>query len=172
MLRSMKLRINGYARHGKDTVGDLIQREYGLIKPDASRIIARWLVTTRLPKAWYAGSIEEQVEACYQDRVNHRAGWYNFVTDAGPDTLCSEVMRHGDIYIGERRRLSFEATKYMFDYSIWVIDPRKPDEPLDSCDLTSEGHDLILVNGGTLDDLEIEVVALMQHIMEKNNGSN
>jgi len=169
----MKLRINGYARHGKDTVADMISLKYGLVKPDASRIIARYLVTSRLPKDWYQGTLNEQIEAAYYDRVNHRAGWYNFVSDMGAETLCKEVMREGDIYVGERRRESFELTKDLFDFSIWVTSENrgfKP-EPLSSCDLTSEGHDYILFNDGTLEDLEVKVMT-MYRLLEIQLGKN
>jgi hypothetical protein len=166
----MKLRINGYARHGKDTVADIIADMYGLVKPDASRVIARWLVTTRLPKDWYTykdGSsmpMDEQVEACYLDRINHRTGWYNFVSDAGPETLCMEVMRQGDIYVGERRRESFELTKPLFDFSIWVTSEKRglPPEPVSSCDLTQEGHDYIIENDGDMEDLLEKVKCFME----------
>jgi len=162
----MKLRINGYARHGKDTVADIIAKGYGLIKPDASRIIARYLVTSRLPRGWYPGTLDEQIEEAYQDRVNHRTGWYNFVSDMGAETLCLEVMREGDIYVGERRRQSFDLTKGLFDYSIWVDATGRGllPEPGGSCDITSDGHDYIINNNGTLEELETEVHSLMTAI--------
>lgn len=168
----MKIRINGYARHGKDTVADMISLNYGLVKPDASRIIAEKLLKT-LPEGWYPGDQAEQIEAAYQDRVNHRAGWYNFVTAMGPTTLCYEVMGRGDIYVGERRRESFEKTKNLFDFSIWVVDPRKPEEDHSSCDLNHEGHDFMLVNSGTLKDLEHRVDllwAMMEGKMERGKN--
>lgn len=175
----MKLRINGYARHGKDTVADIVAREYGLVKPDASRIISRYLITSRLPKDWYCapdGSsllLSEQVEAAYQDRVNHRTGWYNFVSDMGAETLCLEVMREGDIYCGERRRESFELTKGLFDASIWVDATGRGlgPEPTASCDLTAEGHDYILYNDGTEEEL-IDRVHAMIHWVKKKRTSN
>jgi len=163
----MKIRVNGYARHGKDTVADLLSLHYGLIKPDASRIIARYLVTSRLPKDWYSNpdgssmSLDQQVEAAYQDRIHHRTGWYNFVTDMGAETLAREVMNQGDIYVGERRRSSFDLTKGLFDYSVWVCSEErglKP-EPIESCDLDKSGHDYVIYNNGTEAELVDKVHA-------------
>jgi len=168
----MKLRINGYARHGKDTVADMISEHYGLVKPDASRIIARYLITSRLPKGWYPGNLAEQVEAAYYDRVNHREGWFNFVSDMGAETLCLEVMRAGDIYVGERRRESFELTKGLFDASIWVDASERglAPEPVTSCNLDARGHDYVIYNNGSLEDLEREMHRTIKLIKEELDG--
>ena len=146
----MKIQVNGWARHGKDTVGDYFAERYDLRKNNASIVIAEMLFEL-LPNGWY-----KDFDECYADRVNHREGWYNFIVDGNHNpTQVERAMVDGDIFTGERHRKSFERHKHMFDVTIWVDSSARgiPPEPMGSCDLNSAGHDLILFNNGTLREL-------------------
>lgn len=153
-----KMIINGYAQHGKDTVADMFAEKLGITKPSASHVIARYLVTSRLPQGWYEGTLEEQIEEAYQDRMHHRTGWFNFVDQMGRDTLVKECLKLGDIYCGERCKINFQKTRHLFKHHIWVdaTGRGKPVEPESSCTITSAGH-ITIHNDGDLELLEQRV---------------
>lgn len=145
----MKLNINGYAQHGKDTVADMFCEEVGLVKVSASHIYARLIRDLGVLGPY------ESVEECYQDRVNHRKEWYDFIrreTKANPYFFIDMCLLEGDMYVGHRARWEFEQTKDVFDATIWVDASSRgmPEESLDSCDLTVHGHDYVIDNGMSL----------------------
>jgi hypothetical protein len=145
----MKLNINGYAQHGKDTVADLFCEEAKLVKVSASHIYARLIRDLGVLGPY------ESVEACYQDRVNHRKEWYNFIrreTKSNPFFFVDMCLYEGDMYVGHRSQWEFEQTRCAFDATIWVDASGRgmPQEPEDSCDLTVHGHDYVIDNGMSL----------------------
>src|SRR6056297_2595174 len=114
--RNIYLNINGYARHGKDTVGDLFQK-WGLKKASASHFYAQMIMEDNILGPY------DSVEECYEDRVNHRSEWYDYIrsiTKEDPYYFVSRVLERGHIYCGHRARYEFEKTKPLFDATIWV----------------------------------------------------
>lgn len=145
----MKLNINGYAQHGKDTVADLFCKEANLVKVSASHIYARLIMDLKVLGPY------DSIEECYQDRVNHRKVWYDFIrreTKYCPSYFVDLCLAEGDMYVGHRSRWEFEQTKEHFDATIWVDASERGllQEPEDSCNLTVHGHDYVIDNGMSL----------------------
>jgi len=168
----MKLNINGYARHGKDTVADLFVKHYGLRKVSASHIYARDIIAEG-----YLGPYES-VEECYQDRVNHRAAWYEFVRSKAredPTYYVRQILAEGDMYVGHRGIFEYESTCHLFDATIWVDASKRglPGEGKDSCEMSPTiHHDFYIDNGGDLWETKAQVDAVYKLILNKKEAIN
>lgn len=158
-----KLLILGHGRHGKDTVGDLIVEHYGFTKTSSSMFAAEHVV-----RPWLAanrGLTYSNLDECYEDRVNHRADWYQAISEYNADDLsrlASEVLAVSDIYTGMRDDREFYASRHLFDHVIGVtaFDRIGTLDPTFLVNL--EECDFILTNDGDEDDLENDVMVMME----------
>lgn len=159
-----KLMILGYARHGKDTVADILVKHFGLKKEDSSQFAGKQVM---MPYFASRGIHYASWDECYRDRVNHRQEWYEQITAYNtPDRarLAREIYTVSDMYVGIRNRSEFEAVKAerLFDYSIWVDASRRgiPPESTASNTMTKEMADHVILNDGTLEDLDLRTRVL------------
>jgi hypothetical protein len=74
---------------------------------------------------------------CFEDRMNHRAEWYELIKDYNKDDrakLAKEILKKNDMYVGMREQMEINKCieDNIFDLIIGVFDPHKPLEPKDS----------------------------------------
>lgn len=157
----MKLIITGHARHGKDTVCEMLAQKAGLHFTSSSRFVAEKAVRPWLAKK---GIIYGSLEAMYEDRVNMRADWFDAISAYNePDAarLGRELFEAGnDIYCGLRNKRELLALREqkVVDMVIWVdASKRLPPEPESSMTIAAEDCDVVLDNNGTLGELDYEV---------------
>lgn len=173
-----KLMIMGYARHGKDTVCDILKSRYGFNFISSSFFCAERVLFPMLKERYgYA-----DVQACYDDRSEHRAEWFDAIHEFNnPDLgkLGRAILREYDIYCGIRNAREFHALKNSgaFDVSIWVdASHRREPEPKDSCTVEPWMADYILDNNGSVAELEFNLEILyrnkIEHAGEKNGISS
>lgn len=163
----MKLMVFGYARHGKDTVAEILHQRFGMTGVSSS-----WFSTLRIMMPHFAakGTPYETVEACYDDRVNHRAEWFDAIRAYGKGDLSKlsrEIFAQYDVYTGCRSDREFNQTKCegLFDYGVWVdASLRMPPEDVSSNKMQPWMADFVLDNNGTLEELEERTSALYQHL--------
>lgn len=159
----LKLMILGYARHGKDTVADILVNTFGLKKEDSSQFAGKQVM---MPYFASKGLFYPDWSACYADRANHRKEWFEQIKAYNtPDEarLAREIYEVSDIYVGIRRKEEFQAVKAegLFNYSIWVDRSKlMPAEPTDSNTMTRDMADYVIDNNGTLEQLIITTRAL------------
>ena len=67
MTRLPKVLVLGYARHGKDTVCDIIKEEYGFTFRSSSEFCAEHVVHPAMRSEY------DTWQECFADRHNHRA---------------------------------------------------------------------------------------------------
>ena len=163
----MKLLIIGHARHGKDTVAEMLSKNFGLTSK-ASSMAASEIFIYDLLKEKYGYKTPEE---CFEDRVNHRAEWYDLIVEYNSEDrtrLASKILERYDIYTGMRNSIEIEKCqeKGLFDFVIGVYDGRKPHEPKDSFNIDLwEAADFVIPNGGTLEQLEDKVGKLFTEIL-------
>ena len=160
--------LMGYARHGKDSVLDILRGTgYGFTAVNSSEFANKKAVFPYLAPLYGYETLEE----CYADRVNHRAEWMKLIHDYNtPDLarLSKGIFEVCDVYAGIRNADEFKAARQqaLFDYAIWVdASERMPPEPNDSCTVRPEMADLIIHNNGPFDKLYHEVGRVMDLIM-------
>jgi hypothetical protein len=167
----MKLNINGYARHGKDTVADMFCEEANLKKLPASLMYAEDIMTAGILGPY------DSIEECFEDRVNHRAEWYDFIrsiTDDNPFHYVIKTLTEGDMYVGHRSRYAFEKTQSMCDATIWVDASERglPQEGRDSCNLDHFGHDFVINNGLSIAHTRRQVQDIIRFLKNKERAIN
>ena len=158
--RKPKVLILGHARHGKDTVAEMLRDLYGYSFASSSHFCAERVL---LP---YFNSLQghpgyADVHDCYEDRVNHRATWFQQIEAYNtPDRarLAREMLEENDLYVGMRSSKEFEVARGLFDHIVWVdAGKRQPPEPRDSFDIDFHASMWLVRNDGTLDDLKAAV---------------
>ena len=159
-----KICIIGHARHGKDTIAEMINQMYGYKSESSSQAASRLFLYDAL-KGKYGYKTPEE---CFEDRVNHRAEWFDMICEYNqeyPGQLAADIMKSNDIYTGMRSDRELEACVRdgIFDLVIGIYDPYKALEPADSFDINIfTKSDIIIPNAGSLRDLENKVVLLKE----------
>lgn len=152
--------ILGHAGHGKDTVCRILRDDHGLKFVSASRLAAEKII---MPVMSYPS-----VDACMDDRGNHRAEWFRLISEYNrndPARFIREVYRESDLYCGCRsyRELSFARAEGLFRYAVWVdASHRLPPESTESCTVNALSADYILVNSEDLDGLRLRIDMMMK----------
>jgi hypothetical protein len=169
MKKLPKLLVIGHGRHGKDTVCEILQENYGYDFRSSSHFCAEKLVYPLLKDIYKYSSYEE----AYSDRHNHRSEWYNIIHDYCKDDharLGREIFAEYDIYCGLRNKKEFHAMRNtgIFDYAIWVdrSDYLPPEDPK-SMTLQIWMADYVIDNNGNLADLRKNTCDLMDHLLSK-----
>jgi hypothetical protein len=159
----LKLMILGYARHGKDTVAEILRDNLGLKFASSSFAAAEKVMRPFLAAK---GIMYNSLEECYADRVNHRQDWYEQIKAYNtPDgsRLAREIYKDNDIYVGMRNEVELEAVRKegLYDYSIWVDRSKHvAPESSASCSITPAMANYVIDNNGTLEQLKINTLAL------------
>ena len=159
----MKYLIIGHARHGKDTVAEMMNNLYGLTFKSSSLAAAEIFIFDILKDKYnYSTFIE-----CYEDRVNHRAEWYELIEEYNKDDkarLAKEILKDSDIYVGMRSNAEIEecVRQGLFDKIIGVFNYRKPSEDSSSFKIDMWKYaDVVVPKVGTLQDLQNKVIKLI-----------
>ena len=162
-MRRKKILIIGHARHGKDTVAEMMEKFFGFTFESSSIAACRIFLFDAL-KDKYGYTTPEH---CFEDRVNHREEWkdliceYNKVDKA---RLAREIIKSYDIYVGMRDDEEIQACMdhRLFDHVIAVYDPRKPKESSKSFNIDMwAAADIVIPNAWDLPALERKVHALL-----------
>ncbi len=160
-----KIFVIGHGRHGKDTVGEIIQEICGLTFESSSMFCAEHVVTPWLEKLGITyGSLDE----CYEDRVNHRMEWYNAIRDFNKEDesrLSAAIFNKYDMYVGIRSRIEFLAARNLSDLSIWVEASTRVPQVDPTCKILATDCDIIIDNNGTEEELREKMVRLLNLIV-------
>lgn len=162
-----KLLILGYARHGKDTVGEMLRDDYGFKFTSSSLFVAQEVMWDNWGCAVY-----DSFDEMFEDRINHRVLWMQMISAYNnPDktkTAATMVERGFDLYVGMRRLDELEACKAagIFDHIIWVDASERHPPETGSMDITKENSfpDLVVENNGTLEDLKASIETLVAYL--------
>ena len=170
-MRKPKLLVIGHGRHGKDTVSEILCKNFGLSFISSSMFACKQLIYSGLKNKYGYNSFEE----CYNDRHNHRSEWYNEISNYckdDPSQLGKDIFSKHDIYCGLRNVREFKAMKEnnVFDACIWVDrSDHLPPEDKKSMTLTKYMADYIIGNNGTMKELESKVKLCYSVIETKFN---
>ena len=120
-MKTPKLLILGSARHGKDTLAELLRDHFGFKFISSSQAAADIFIFDELKEKYGYSTPEE----CFEDRVNHRAEWYNMICDYNKTDrakLAKGILERADCYVGMRDKFEIEESmkQGLFDLIIWV----------------------------------------------------
>lgn len=148
------LLIIGPARHGKDTLAELLRDKFGLKFVSSSQACADIFIYDALKEKYGYETPEE----CFEDRVNHRQEWYEMICEYNSEDkarLAKEILKTTDCYVGMRDRGEIkECMKQgLFDLIVWVdASDRLPLEGKESFNIDMSCADIIIQNNGTLEN--------------------
>lgn len=157
-----KILILGDARHGKDTLADLICAKYGLTSESSSRAALRIFLYDILINE-YKREYKTEDEA-YEDRIYIRDIWYDEICLYNKDDktrLVKEILKSSNVYIGLRSDIEVEQAieESLFDMIIGIYDYRKLRESNDSNTAdVFKYSDIVFINNGTIGDLKNKVL--------------
>jgi hypothetical protein len=157
-MRKPRLLLLGYARHGKDTVAEMLRDKHGFRFVSSSEFVGREIIWENWGKIRYP-----TFEAMFEDRVNWRVQWMEMIalynTPDKSKTARTMLDRGYDMYVGMRRLDELNAARSLFDYVVWVDRSQHLPPETGSMDITRENAkpDYIIDNNGTLEDLERNV---------------
>lgn len=155
-----KLLILGNARHGKDTLAEILNEKFGYTFQSSSQSAADIFIYDELKdKYGYETSVE-----CFEDRVNHRTEWYNMICDYNKDDkarLAKDILKNSDCYVGMRDKEEIEECmkQDLFKLIVWVdASERLPLEDGGSFNIDVSVADMIMTNNGTYEEFEKKVI--------------
>ena len=167
-----KLLIISSARWGKDTFGEILRDNFDFKFNSSSQAAADIFIYEALRKKYdYKTSIE-----CFQDRMNHRAEWFNLIceyNETDKARLAKDILKNSDGYVGMRDADEIEESKRqnLFDLIIWIdASKRLPAESFDSFNIDISHADIIVDNNGTLEQFTNRVIRLGKIL--SNYGKN
>lgn len=168
-MKSLKILILGDARHGKDTMAEMLCNESDLSSASSSETALDVFLRDVLEQKY--GLVYNNREDAYNDRVNHRSKWYNEICLFNSEDklkLVKEVLKISDIYVGMRSYEEVETSirEEVFDHIIGIYDYRKPreDKSSNSTDVLVYS-DFIITNNGTLEDLKNKVINIVLKVI-------
>ena len=162
MKNEIRLLIIGHARHGKDTLAELLHEYFGLKFISSSQACSEIFIYNELKDKYGYTTPEE----CFEDRVNHRAEWYHMICDYNKDDkarLAKDILKYNNTYVGMRDSGEIKEClkQELFDLIIWVdASERLPLESSGSFNITKADADVIVENNGTLEEFKEKVFRL------------
>jgi thymidylate synthase (FAD) len=164
--RKPKLLIIGHARHGKDTLAELIRDKMGLAFTSSSIFVGEECIWPVWGQERYP-----DFDTMFADRVNYRKTWADLISAYNtPDkTRTAKTMldRGYDMYVGMRKMDEFMACHEakLFDHVIWVDAlKRLPPEGKDSNEMIPSLADLYCDNNEGIENLHLFVELLQKKL--------
>lgn len=156
-----KILIIGNARHGKDSMAEILNEAYGLKFKSSSQASADIFLYDMLKDKYGYKTPEE----CFEDRVNHRPEWKQLICDYNKDDrakLAKGILELSDCYVGMRDRAEIAECmrQKLFKLIIWVdASERLPLEDPSSFDIDKSCAHIIIENNGTFEEFKEKVLA-------------
>jgi dephospho-CoA kinase len=167
-----RILVVGYARHGKDTVAQILADGWDFQFCSSSLAAAEIVVYPTLAPIYGYETLEE----CFNDRVNHRAEWKDLITEYNSQDrtkLAKEILEKNNIYVGMRCKYELAACRAqgLFDVIVWVDGSyRKEPEHISSNTITKQMADYVIDNNGSVNDLVIETFKFMKWYYSVKQG--
>ena len=167
----MRFLILGYGRHGKDTLGLLLEQCFGLKSASSSSVAVSFMYPLLKSKYMY-----KDEKHCFHDRHNHRNEWFDGISQYNEHDsarLCKQLLQCNDVYVGMRSRREFQASRQMFDMVIWVdASQRCPPEDVSSCELLPEDADIVIYNNQDLPSFQQKCKRIFSCVLDKRDAAN
>jgi hypothetical protein len=158
--------VIGHGRHGKDTVCEILRDQFNYSFESSSQFCNKLFVFDQLKDKYGYANKEE----CYADRHNHRAEWYDAISNYNvPNAarLGIELFKEHNVYCGLRNKKEFFAMKNsnVFQYAIWVDrSEHLPLEPSSSMNLEQWMADFTIDNNSGIKELEFNIQQLVHNL--------
>ncbi len=152
--------VLGHGRHGKDETLKALERLTGLKNAGPTSLYLAEHMGQKL------GLSTEEAYARRHESPEMRNEWYeeaNRLRDGDPSFLARKALAVGPLTGGLRddKEVAGCRAEGLFDLIIWVRNPRKPEDDK-TVKFGPDVADFILLNDGTVQDLEDKVARIVQ----------
>lgn len=153
-MKNYKFLIVGHQRHGKDTFAEILHDHFGMSFKSSSQAASEIFIYDVLKEKYGYKTPEE----CFEDRINHRAEWYNLICDYNKDDrarLGREIAELTGCYVGMRDKREIDACieQGIFDLIIWVdASERVGPESEESFNIDISIADIVIQNNRTTEE--------------------
>jgi len=160
--RKLRLCVIGHQRHGKDSLAEILNEEFGMKFKSSSQAAADIFIYNELKEKYGYKTPEE----CFEDRMNRRTEWYNLICGYNKDDrakLAKGILKDADAYVGMRDRAEIDEClkQGLFDLIIWVdASGRLPQEDYNSFNIDTSCADIVIENNGTFEEFKTKVLRL------------
>ena len=157
-----RILVIGHLRHGKDSIAEIFKENFGLKFKSSSQSAADIFIYDALKDKYGYKTPEE----CFNDRVNHRAEWYNMICDYNKEDkarLAKGILSSSDAYIGMRDREEIDECmkQKLFDLIIWVDGSKRlPKEDRSSFNIDESCADIIIENNSSFEEFKEKAIRL------------
>lgn len=164
-----KLMILGSARHGKDSMAEILRDEYGMTFESSSQSASDIFLYDLLKEKYGYETSEE----CFEDRHNHRQEWHEAIKEYNKDDkakLAKGIVERTGCYVGMRDREEIKecVKQKLFDLIVWVdASDRLPEEPATSFNIDKSCADVIIENNGTYEEFYEKVLRFGDIVFDK-----
>lgn len=155
----MKILILGDMRSGKDTLGELLNKHFGMTFKSSSEMAMELFIFDEIADQFGYSTMEQ----CFEDRVNHRTLWYKMICGYNKNDrarLTKEILKEYDCYVGMRDLEEFNASKELFDVIIWVDASKRLGTDENTNKIPMSAADMVITNNGTFEDFDNKSKAL------------
>ncbi len=162
-----KILILGHGRHGKDTAAEILCEKAGLTFTSSSEaaLAAIWDSLQHVCK--YASK-----QAAFEDRANKRELWKSLISlynTPDPTALTRSILAKSDVYVGMRGNEEYQATKHLFDHTLWIDASGRAKGFDPSMDISFHKDEMYMVyNNKGIRELEINI----DHFVRAELGIN
>ena len=162
-----KLLLIGNMRHGKDSLAEILNEEFGYTFESSSQSAANIFLYDLLKDKYGYTTPEE----CFDDRVNHRQEWYEAICEYNKDDkarLAKGILERSDMYVGMRDRNEIEECmkQGLFDLIIWVdASDRLPMEDASSFNIDKSCADIVIENNDDYSSFRKRVIRLGRNLL-------
>lgn len=166
----LKICVLGNGHHGKDTFAEILNEEFGLKYQSSSVAAARIFLFDQLKEKYGYKTFEE----CFIDRHNHRAEWFNAISEYNKDDkarLAKEILKDSNVYVGMRNYEEIEECmrQGLFDLIIWVdASERLPMEDASSFNIDKSYADVIIENNSTFESFKEKTIRFGKIFLNQN----
>lgn len=162
----MKILILGPMRAGKDTLAEILNREFGTTYTSSSEAANDIFIFDQL-KVKYGYKNKKE---CFEDRVNHRSEWYKMICDYNQEDktkLAKNILKKTNCYVGMRDYDEFKKSKHLFDIIIYVDADERVTLKDNTFNIPKSESDIVIENNTTLKDFETKVIKFGKLIYSK-----
>jgi len=162
----MKILILGDMRSGKDTLGELLNKHFGMTFKSSSEMAMELFIFDEIAEKFGYSTMEE----CFEDRVNHRTLWYKMICGYNKDDrarLAKDIVKEHDCYVGMRDLDEFNASKELFDVIIWVDASKRLGTSENTNKIPVSEANIVLTNDGSFEDFKEKARVLGNMIFDE-----
>ncbi len=167
--KNISICILGHCRHGKDTMAEILNEEFGLTYKSSSMAAAEIFIFNVLKYKYKYKTLKD----CFEDRVNHRAEWHKLICDYNKNDkakLAKDILNISNCYVGMRdtEEINECIKQGLFDLIIWVdASKRLPMEDSSSFNIDQSCADIIIENNYDYESFKSKVIRLGKIIFKK-----